>query len=333
VPDAADVAAGLVVFTARAGVAGLRLALAPARLLARAPGSAARNQRFAEAGRAASERAQRRLEATVVGVLGSPAASRVVDAALAGPLPETVARSVVDQRVVERLAADPELVEATNHLVDRVIADPEFERAVERAVAGPVRKALEHQATSLAEEVGMGLRHRARSLDDAVGRDGEPGYGGAVSRAIGLAADLALVSAIVAVGGALVGLMASLVGELRPEWLVGVLLGAGWVLAAAAYFAFFWTMTGQTPGLRLLRMRVLGPGGRPPRAWRSLVRFAGLLLAIVPLFAGFLPVLFDRRRRGLHDLLAGTVVRAEPHGPAADDLTKPPALSGSAPPV
>ena len=39
-----------------------------------------------------------------------------------------------------------------------------------------------------------------------------------------------------------------------------------------------------------------------------LLRFAGLLLCIVPLFAGFLPVLFDRRRRGLHDMLAGTAV-------------------------
>ncbi len=34
----------------------------------------------------------------------------------------------------------------------------------------------------------------------------------------------------------------------------------------------------------------------------------GLVLSIVPLFAGFLPVLFDRRRRGLADMLAGTVV-------------------------
>ena len=35
------------------------------------------------------------------------------------------------------------------------------------------------------------------------------------------------------------------------------------------------------------------------------------MLAIIPLFAGFLPVLFDRRRRALPDYLAGTVVRAE----------------------
>jgi len=41
---------------------------------------------------------------------------------------------------------------------------------------------------------------------------------------------------------------------------------------------------------------------------RSLLRFAALVLAALPLFAGFLPVLVEDRRRGLHDMLAGTVV-------------------------
>ena len=45
-----------------------------------------------------------------------------------------------------------------------------------------------------------------------------------------------------------------------------------------------------------------------PSVGRSLVRLVGLVLAIVPLFAGFLPVLFNERRRGLPDFLAGTVV-------------------------
>jgi len=37
----------------------------------------------------------------------------------------------------------------------------------------------------------------------------------------------------------------------------------------------------------------------------------GLVLAIVPFFLGFVPVLFDERRRGLPDFLAGTVVKYE----------------------
>jgi len=53
---------------------------------------------------------------------------------------------------------------------------------------------------------------------------------------------------------------------------------------------------------------VLTGSGGPPSAWRALVRFVGLILAIVPLLAGFLPVLVDGRRRGLHDFLSGTVV-------------------------
>ena len=42
--------------------------------------------------------------------------------------------------------------------------------------------------------------------------------------------------------------------------------------------------------------------------FRALIRLGGLVLAIIPLFAGFLPVLFDERRRALQDLLARTVV-------------------------
>ena len=68
--------------------------------------------------------------------------------------------------------------------------------------------------------------------------------------------------------------------------------------------------------MRLLRVRVLGPDGNPPSLGRSLVRLVGLVLAIVPLFAGFVPVLFTARRRGLPDFLAGTVV-------VYDDIVSP----------
>ena len=84
------------------------------------------------------------------------------------------------------------------------------------------------------------------------------------------------------------------------------------------YFVLFWSITGQTPGMRAMRLRVVTADGTPPSTWRAFVRLIGLLLAIVPMFAGFLPVLFDSKRRALPDYLAGTVVlytdRTEPHG-------------------
>jgi uncharacterized RDD family membrane protein YckC len=70
----------------------------------------------------------------------------------------------------------------------------------------------------------------------------------------------------------------------------------------------FWSTAGQTPGMRLMGLRVMTRRGEHPGVARSVVRLVGLGLAIVPLFLGFLPVLVDAQRRGLHDFLAGTVV-------------------------
>jgi uncharacterized RDD family membrane protein YckC len=133
-------------------------------------------------------------------------------------------------------------------------------------------------------------------------------YAGLATRAVALVVDIALVHAIVLVGAGLLGLVASLVGDLRPEWLVAALVGAAWSLSVTIYFVLFWSVTGQTPGMRGMQLRVVTGDGSPPSVARALVRLIGLLLAIVPLFAGFLPVLFDARRRGLPDYLARTVV-------------------------
>jgi uncharacterized RDD family membrane protein YckC len=134
-------------------------------------------------------------------------------------------------------------------------------------------------------------------------------YAGIATRAVARVIDVALSQATFIVGAALLSLIASAVGGLRPQWLVAVLAGAGWFLVFAGYFVGFWSVTGQTPGMRVMEVRVLtGATGAPPGFWRSSVRLVGLALAIIPLFAGFLPVLVDDRRRGLPDFLAGTVV-------------------------
>jgi uncharacterized RDD family membrane protein YckC len=133
-------------------------------------------------------------------------------------------------------------------------------------------------------------------------------YGGIATRGIALCVDAAFANGLVLMIAALVALVASLVGDLRPEWLVALLATAGWVLAVGGYFTLFWATTGQTPGMRLMGLKVVTADGATPGFGRALVRLAGLVLAIIPLFAGFIPVLFDQRRRALQDWLAGTVV-------------------------
>ena len=148
----------------------------------------------------------------------------------------------------------------------------------------------------------------------AVPRLSTPPYAGIATRGIALAADAAFANLIVLVIAALAGLVGSLFGELRPQWLVALLAAVGWLLVVVSYFALFWSTTGQTPGMRVMRLRVIDRSGEPPHLARALLRVVGLGLAIIPLFAGFLPVLFDVRRRGIHDLLARTAVIHVPAG-------------------
>jgi uncharacterized RDD family membrane protein YckC len=133
-------------------------------------------------------------------------------------------------------------------------------------------------------------------------------YAGIATRGIALAIDAAIANGIFLVGAALLGLVGSLVGDLRPEWLVALLAAAGWSLTVGGYFVLFWTTTGQTPGMRMMRLRVVTYRGERVHFVRALIRLGGLALAIIPLFAGFLPVLIDERRRALQDFLAHTVV-------------------------
>jgi uncharacterized RDD family membrane protein YckC len=134
-------------------------------------------------------------------------------------------------------------------------------------------------------------------------------YQGLVTRAIAFGVDAAIVNLIALVVGVGVGLALSILSISNTAETVLLACGAGafavWTLA---YFAVFWSTTGQTPGNRLMRIRVRTDDGAVLSLRRSLVRFAALVLAALPLFAGFLPVLVDERRRGLHDMLAGTVV-------------------------
>jgi uncharacterized RDD family membrane protein YckC len=88
--------------------------------------------------------------------------------------------------------------------------------------------------------------------------------------------------------------------------------GVAFILWTVSYFVVFWSTTGQTPGNRVMQIRVCDEDGGRLKPRRALLRFGGLVLAALPLFAGFLPVLVDDRRRGVHDMLARTVVVGAP---------------------
>ena len=265
------------------------------------------------------------IESAAEDVVSAPEIARIVDSALAGPLPEEIARSLVRHRVIERVVAElaatgelERLIEQslgsaqTLELTDRVLASDEMQRVLASVAASPeLRRAVTRQSAGLAEDVVAGVRRSATRLDERIARPEQrrqPMYAGIATRAAALAVDALAALSIFAVGSAVVALIASLVGGIRPQWLAGSLLGLAWIIVGGGYFVLFWSAAGQTPGMRLMRLRVQRPGWDGLSIGRAIVRTIGLALAIIPLFAGFVPALFDERRRALPDYLAGTVV-------------------------
>ena len=134
-------------------------------------------------------------------------------------------------------------------------------------------------------------------------------YAGLVTRALAFGLDAALLNAVALAVGAVVTLTLSVLET--PGWLETAAIAAGaalYLVWVVGYFVTFWTTTGQTPGDRAFRIRVEGRNGDRIGPGAGVVRFVGLTLAALPLVAGYLLILVDDRRRGLHDYLARTVV-------------------------
>lgn len=242
---------------------------------------------------------------------------------------ERVVAQVLASPALERALADALESQLTLDLTERILHTPAFRLALTNVLSSPeVRAAVKGQSKSLAEEAAAGIRHRVYRLDDAAERGprrlfrrrpraelaaaGEASpvaYGGFATRGVALTVDAALAAIILLTGTAVVRLVGSLV--LHPHWStahVAALLAVAGLLVDVLYFAGFWSTAGQTPGMRLMNLRVVDSSGSPPGLGRSLVRLVGLALAILLLFTGFLPALVDDRRRALQDFLASTLV-------------------------
>ncbi|MGH2407171.1 MAG: RDD family protein [Candidatus Limnocylindrales bacterium] len=96
------------------------------------------------------------------------------------------------------------------------------------------------------------------------------------------------------------GLLAGLAFGLLFVALIGV---------SVAYFPYFWTHGGQTPGMRPFGLKVvMDRDGGPVTIGPAILRLIGFWIDGFVFYLGFVWVLIDKRRRGWHDLIAGTVV-------------------------
>jgi uncharacterized RDD family membrane protein YckC len=80
-------------------------------------------------------------------------------------------------------------------------------------------------------------------------------------------------------------------------------------LLALLYFPFFWARGGQTPGMRVAGIRVVKDRDGSRIGWgTAILRLIGWWVSAAVFYIGFVWILIDSRRRGWHDLIAGTCV-------------------------
>jgi uncharacterized RDD family membrane protein YckC len=81
------------------------------------------------------------------------------------------------------------------------------------------------------------------------------------------------------------------------------------LVVTVGYFPWFWSRGGATPGMRLMNLRVVRDSdGGPLSVGQAFLRLVGYWVSSFVLYLGFIWIFVDKRRRGWHDLIAGTVV-------------------------
>jgi uncharacterized RDD family membrane protein YckC len=81
------------------------------------------------------------------------------------------------------------------------------------------------------------------------------------------------------------------------------------LVVSVLYFPYFWANGGATPGMKMLHIRVVRDADGGPIGWGpAILRLIGYWVNSVVLYVGYIWIFIDKRRRGWHDLIAGTVV-------------------------
>jgi uncharacterized RDD family membrane protein YckC len=102
---------------------------------------------------------------------------------------------------------------------------------------------------------------------------------------------------------------APLVGK-RTEtvWSVSLDLFMAYVLPTVVTI-LFWRYKQATPGKPLLSVRIVeGETGARPSVGKCIGRYFAYAVSSLPFLVGLILVAFDRRKRGWHDMIAGTVL-------------------------
>ncbi|HSK49708.1 MAG TPA: RDD family protein [Solirubrobacterales bacterium] len=275
-------------------------------------------------------------EEAIVAAVESEAVERALARVLEGPVVVEAVEGALESDAVKRALLEAMDSELVDEVWKRLLASEEAQQLVERIAEAPeVRAAISAQGVGLLEDIGRTIGKLARRADDSFERIVRSVFfrrrrvvptnrAGAVSRLLAFAIDGVIVNLGFSALAALAALVVSALGGNGNGISDLALLagGAVWIGVGSLYLIAFWSLAGQTPGMRFLGIEI-AQGRLLPR--RSVARLFGLGLAVLSFGLGFLGIVFGERRRGLADRFARTDVVYDERRPEPAPWSQPPA--------
>jgi uncharacterized RDD family membrane protein YckC len=292
-------------------------------LSARLIGGGARGARRVAQAAGVDRAVEAATEEAIVRAVESPAVERALVRVLQGPAVEEAMRGALDSPAVERALIDALDSDLVDTVWRRLLASDEAQKLVERIAEAPeVRAAIASQGVGFLDDIRRQIGKIARTADGGIERilrrltrrpqRTEPTEcAGVFTRALAFAIDVGVLNLAFIALSALLAFLVSLVvpsGSNLPALAIGA---AAWLLVGGASMVGFWALTGQTPGMSIVGLRIV-PLDQPRMDLRTAIRrLFGFILAVLTLGLGFLGIVFSERRRGLEDTLGHTEVHYE----------------------
>jgi uncharacterized RDD family membrane protein YckC len=261
-------------------------------------------------------------EEAIVAAVESEAVERAMARVLQGPIVEEAVQGALESDAVKKALLEAMDSELVDEVWRRLLASEEAQQLVERIAEAPeVRAAISAQGMGMIEDVGRTIGRVARGLDDSLERlirriffrKRRPlptNHAGIVSRALAYAVDAVFVNLAFTAFTAFAALLTLAFNAFAGsgEGGTGLAIAVGstaWVTIGSLYLIGFWSLAGQTPGMRFLGIALSERRLKPRRALKRLI---GLYFSVITFGIGFLGVLFREDRRAWEDRFSGLTV-------------------------
>lgn len=121
---------------------------------------------------------------------------------------------------------------------------------------------------------------------------------------------LASIASLAFFSGAISGNSKNFIADLTDPTRFSSIMILTWLFFISfniAYFTYFHGTTGRTPGKMLFGLQVVSTEGAPISFGIAFLRAVGYFVSNI-FYLGFIWVVFDKKKQGWHDKIAGTVV-------------------------